>query len=949
MYRTLLFVFCLIPYHALKAQTPFAKELWLNDANIPVGVNDLVHDSRGYLWLGTEKGLHTYNGRTFVQFPDSIQQPVTALANVEGNVYIGYRDGSIGVVTNGAVSRVTIRNKSPKSTITSIESSGPILWITTENEGVFVVMNGAGMQLDTRSGLTDNFLYSSLIAGDKVMLTTDRGINHIGWDGRRPTVKVFTTAQGLPDNIVRVLKHIEGTRFSWLGTQEGGLALYDDADETFHRFRMSHQWAWGQVNDILPLSQNEAYVATEEGYLLKVTKYEDSLDVVPFTYEGLKLKRLVKDKAGNIWCATNKGLLMSTALYAAEIRISRPFDLRNVASIVCDKKSNLWFTQNRDLFRLSLNDPGEPVKILTAAAAITCLYADEADGLWIGTFGKGLFHFRNNQIKPIRNIPELEDGHILSVAAASDRLWISSLNGVEETIADESLEGGLKRVRHHNKLSGTGSDYVYQLYADRKQHMWLATDGGGVCMYDGKDYKRWDTSSGLSSQVVYSITEDAFGNIWAGTLEKGVFRYDGSRWQQIKELHGLQGTNISSLRGNGSGQVIIVNEDGVDEWYSLGNQFRHYNRRSGIGIDSTSTVLNCIADDTAGNVYVPYEHGFIVFKSQNEQFDIAPQVSINAISLFSKPMMGERQDFKHDENHISFRYDGVNFSNPDRVRYRYMLEGYDNNWIYTNDEEIPFAQLPPGDYVFRVQASLNNLFDGANEDSYSFNIGKPFWQKAWFIVFASLAIAGAGIGFIRVRERGIRDMSRIQRERMVFEYEHLKSQVNPHFLFNSLNTLVNLIEDDQKTAVDYTVHLSDLYRNMLSYRDQDLILLAEEYEIIKNYMYIQKSRFGDAINLHTAIPDEVLKAKKIVPLALQLLVENAIKHNIVSLARPLTISITADEEVITVRNPLQPKASKEKGAGLGLINIKNRYGLLTNRKPHFGISNNEYIVTLPLL
>jgi LytS/YehU family sensor histidine kinase len=278
-----------------------------------------------------------------------------------------------------------------------------------------------------------------------------------------------------------------------------------------------------------------------------------------------------------------------------------------------------------------------------------------------------------------------------------------------------------------------------------------------------------------------------------------------------------------------------------------------------------------------------------------------------------------------------------------------MLEGYDNNWIYTNDEEIPFAQLPPGDYVFRVQTSLNNLFGTANEDRYAFVIKKPLWQRTWFIIFASLVVVGASVAFIRVRERGIRNMSKLQKERMVFEYEHLKSQVNPHFLFNSLNTLVSLIEEDQDTAVDYTVHLSDLYRNMLSFRDQDTILLSEEYEIIKNYMYIQKSRFGEALSLHTEIPEHILKTKKIVPLALQLLVENAIKHNVVSMARPLTITIIADEEAIVVKNPVQPKISKEKGAGLGLMNIRKRYALLTKRKTEFGVTNNEYVVILPLL
>jgi LytS/YehU family sensor histidine kinase len=269
--------------------------------------------------------------------------------------------------------------------------------------------------------------------------------------------------------------------------------------------------------------------------------------------------------------------------------------------------------------------------------------------------------------------------------------------------------------------------------------------------------------------------------------------------------------------------------------------------------------------------------------------------------------------------------------------------------VYTSDEVVPFVQLPPGTFTFHVQAAASEDFSNPAEAQYMFTIAKPYWQRAWFIVLVAGILLGAGYGYIKIRERNLRKLSRLQRERMVFEYEHLKSQVNPHFLFNSLNTLVSLIEDDQTAAVDYTVHLSDLYRNMLSYKDQDLISLSEEYEIIRNYMYIQRSRFGDALHLEVEIPGHLFATRKIVPLALQLLVENAIKHNVVSLSKPLTIRIIADEDTITVSNPIQPKASKEKGAGLGIANIKKRYALLTNRTTRFGAEGNMYVVKLPLL
>ena len=154
---------------------------------------------------------------------------------------------------------------------------------------------------------------------------------------------------------------------------------------------------------------------------------------------------------------------------------------------------------------------------------------------------------------------------------------------------------------------------------------------------------------------------------------------------------------------------------------------------------------------------------------------------------------------------------------------------------------------------------------------------------------------------------------------------------------------------DQKKALGYTENLSDLYQNILTHHDNDFILLSEEFAILNNYIFIQKGRFGDALQLDINIPAKIMHEKKIVPLALQMLIENAIKHNVVSATAPLVIHIDADEQEITVRNIINPKLSKEKREGLGLVNIKRRYNLLTKKTVSYGLHENEFVVTLPLL
>ena len=131
------------------------------------------------------------------------------------------------------------------------------------------------------------------------------------------------------------------------------------------------------------------------------------------------------------------------------------------------------------------------------------------------------------------------------------------------------------------------------------------------------------------------------------------------------------------------------------------------------------------ARDKRGNFYIPFEHGFVVFKNVNSAFDIRPNVNIQSVSVLFKKIDAEQHVFSHNQNHISFDYEGINFANPDKLHYRYMLEGYSNDWVVTNDETVTFPQLPPGNYKFRVQASLNNNFSRYNEAYYKFTIASP--------------------------------------------------------------------------------------------------------------------------------------------------------------------------------------------------------------------------------
>lgn len=190
---------------------------------------------------------------------------------------------------------------------------------------------------------------------------------------------------------------------------------------------------------------------------------------------------------------------------------------------------------------------------------------------------------------------------------------------------------------------------------------------------------------------------------------------------------------------------------------------------------------------------------------------------------------------------------------------------------------------------------------------------------------------------------------RLAREKEAAEQALLRQQLNPHFLFNSLNTLKGFIEEDQERAVEYLHQFAEVYRYVLGSRDKDLIPLEEELELLKAYYSLLQARFGSKLKLEVNIPDEDLQLA-VPPLALQLLLENAIKHNEVSRAKPLNFNLTTKDGFLLAENPLQEKMSFDESNGLGLSNLTTRLHYVSGKNLSFGPSEDgqRFEVKLPL-
>jgi len=201
---------------------------------------------------------------------------------------------------------------------------------------------------------------------------------------------------------------------------------------------------------------------------------------------------------------------------------------------------------------------------------------------------------------------------------------------------------------------------------------------------------------------------------------------------------------------------------------------------------------------------------------------------------------------------------------------------------------------------------------------------------------------------MRITIENARQLFGLQEENIISQFETLKSQVNPHFLFNSLNVLSSLIFIDQNKAGKFVRQLSKVYRYVLEHKDRDKITLKDELPFIESYVYLLKTRFDKNLMVDIKIEKDNYQ-HKIAPMVIQLLVENAIKHNIISSQKPLSIKIFIENEYLIISNNLQLKSSREISSKTGLDNIRKRYEYLTNTKVLIEDTPEFFKVEIPLL
>lgn len=938
------------------------KAFKLSEDNRVFKINCLYKNREGYIYAGTTNGLYTFDGKDFtaVHFLNPfIKDTVTAIfQDNTAQLWVGFKSGRIAKKINGSLQYFEPEEGSPKATITAfLQDKKNNIWFSTNGEGIYYFSNNHLYLINEDEGLSDKYVHAmALAANGDVLAATDQGINICSVNGSKKSVQVIGPKNGLPDYYITAIAPAGNNTF-WIGLQEKGFCLYNHTNQQITVPAAAANWPHGQVNALLG-TQNSLWIATESSSLLKLSGINGSI-VPVFDAATAKnnLTNLLQDNEGNVWMSGAEQLICTAGDKLSLLPLYDKTVYETIHTVIADYQNNIWVGTDGGLLKYTFSDnktttKNYPVKELSSKTDITGLYQDMYHNIWISTMGEGIFvldpetgHYRN-----ITENPRLKKSSILSITGTGNTVCAGGLEGVATIFELSSSNATIDNnytYTNYDSIPNVGNNYIHTVFKDSKGRIWFGTDGKGITVLQNGGFLHYDKSNGLKDEHIYSFTEDAKGRIWFNTKDAGIYSFENGKFKNYGTAQGISDLKITSLKTDGLGNIVIINEKGIDILNPENGLVSYLGNAQ--GITDINTAIESAAADAAGNILLSTADGIVVYTPIANTL-LQPKTMITSVQLFLQPVdTATMHRFNYDENSFIFNFTGLYYTNPAEVHYQYKLEGWDTSWIATKDQSIPFPNLRPGTYTFHVRSSLNENFENAVEATYKFTITSPFWKKWWFIILSTLTGVLIVLWYIKWREKNITKMQQLQQEKIQFQFEVLRNQVNPHFLFNSFNTLISAIEENPKTAVDYVEQLSEFFRNIVNYRDKDVIPLGEEINLLKTYFYLQQKRYGNNLNLHVTIDETAKKEIFIPPLTLQLLIENAIKHNAVSKETVLHIDLFMQQQYLVVRNNINPKLSQPASTGMGLQNIINRYHILSSEPVMIENDKKYFTVSLPAL
>ncbi len=875
---------------------PFNLVTYREADGLPSGyIEHAFEDSRGYLWLSTFGGLSRFDGKNFVNY--GIKE------GLPSNLLDGCAEDSRGrlwIVTRKGISMFDGKHFTNYPHSSDPNKTTYYAYIQSEKDGDVHIsiedklFKTSGNKLEPEApepGFKDSMIgRQTMLAGGMKVIAMRKNLYIIYPDG---TKKVYT---GLTASHLRVcFSEKQSNSFYVLGTT-GVYRWENDALTRISSFTFNRSILTAFFED----RQKRLWIAAESEPVRifnTVTGVEDSIKNLP-----ILVTNFFQDKQGTIWISTFRGLVKVTESFITHFDQSNGLPYDDIRA--SGKADSAVIYMNVNFIKdgsISEYNPAAK-KILASEKSLSNVSAvvKAGDGSsYIFTYTGKVFQYSN---KTFAEQTE-KTGRIFISCAAFDKKNNEQLLAGDNTIY--RMSKGMITPATDLIIRGKPFRDLNGMKADVYGNIWI-NDGGDPLLKTDTGFINFKPALQLPSDADGEMAYSDETGCWFKTAGYGIIHVSRNKQGNyvkdfsIDKKDGLINDNVLSIIRDNNNYLWVATSGGLCYINLNGSHASGYTVHAvnaDEGMDVPNWNLAYLEKDLSGNIWLGVGNGIYKLEiSRLKTGSLPPAVHITDIILAGKKynlenvksdsnyfLPPQQATFNYDQNNISFSFKGINLKTG-VVKYSYILENQDKEWTpYSGAENISYNNLQPGSYTFRVKAVNDYGIESIAPATFGFVIHPPFWQTWWFRLLAAAACIFVIYIFVKRRDKNTAQKNALQLQMSELRLQAVQSQMNPHFIFNALNSIQNfIVQNNRIEAARYLSRFSKLIRRILDNSHHQFLKLEDVTETLKMYVELEAFRFNKEFtySFHIDDSDERMYDVELPPMLLQPFVENAILHGL---------------------------------------------------------------------
>jgi ligand-binding sensor domain-containing protein len=839
-------------------------------------INHIVSDSGGFVWIASNSGIYSFDGRYATHYATSNGLPANEIKRLEvakdGKIWFLSTRGQAGYISFGEVKGLQDYPALVRRQFSSIypDDIGG-LWLASR-DGALFYLKDAALLVEEQLSLPPIVSFIRNKADGKILGIPARGNTFIQIDDATLSTSPIVLERGefraddygfrpRSDSNKEIILH-----------SIDGVFLLNPSGKSLNRVISSQQLGAVGANASILDDGGINWVASGNG----LYSFDSDWNVLTRVRPGLTgfvLNTVHKDHEGNLWIGSaNSGLFFVHKAKMEWIQLGQLAVQNQISGVAANSSGDILIgNAEGKLFRKRVEGS---VEVLTHAPVgrIRKIINNPVGDFYIAS-DKGLFVFQANSLRilianyPISDVCVLPKGGWAAIAPG--KLFLLTEKGGK---LSEMLVGNYQSVAP--ALQGDG--------------LMLASEWG-ISMFEGAKPEYWLNAAVYKNHGVSAILSDFNRNIlWIATRGAGLLGLEGKKVKyKLSVQQGLSSNNILALHLTPDGDLLIGTDLGLNSW----------NPDSDPGYidvvdESRGLVSNHIRTVTSigDSILAGTNEGLFLFAQQTHK----PGKSVLPFHLISLTLNGEevrkpRVTIPYGANQLTFRFVALSYADPKGISYTYQMKGLDQIEQQSFDGQVTYSRMPPGKYLFTATAKNRNGELSPMQIQFPVEILPAYYQTFWFkallVLLLSIVFFILYLRRIAHVKRKEEEKSNLSRQMNELKLTALKAQMNPHFLFNSLGSIQHLINSGQKSEANtYLTRFAKLLRVILDQSDERLVSLKDTIILLELYLELEALRFSGAFSYQILLPQDESQAKllsmKIPPMILQPFVENAIKHGL---------------------------------------------------------------------